>query len=236
MLALHSPSGYTHSLILSFIFSRSTSSFRCEGDDDGAAVVHGVCQGRQAPTHLPHDALVQHVQWVWLLHGQDHGVPRVQGLWCGAHGHGPLSHADVVPQVRGNGAGGGRGPEKSCTTCHGSGSVKSEETIDVDIPAGIEDGMQLQIDNLRYVTIEVEPSSQFRRKGTNVYSTTHISLPQAVLGGKIHVPGLYGDMAVKVPAGIYSGQRLKLRDRGFPSVHDYTKGAHILELVVDIPS
>ena len=133
-------------------------------------------------------------------------------------------------------AGTGRVPEKSCTTCHGSGSVKSEETIEVDIPAGIEDGMQLQIDNLRYVTIEVEPSSQFRRKGTNVYSTTHISLPQAVLGGKIHVPGLYGDMAVKVPAGIYSGQRLKLRDRGFPSVHDYTKGAHILELVVDIPS
>ncbi|EGD72591.1 dnaJ protein [Salpingoeca rosetta] len=132
-------------------------------------------------------------------------------------------------------AGTGQVPEKSCKDCKGSGSVKTEETVSVNIPAGVEDGMQLQVGNHRVISIEVEPSRQFRRKGTNVFSTARISLPQAVLGGRVHVPGLYGDMAVKVPAGTNSGQRLKLRDRGFQSVHDYTKGAHILELVVDVP-
>eukprot|EP00043_Microstomoeca_roanoka_P002752 m.40172 g.40172 ORF g.40172 m.40172 type:complete len:564 (-) comp11698_c0_seq2:421-2112(-) len=133
-------------------------------------------------------------------------------------------------------AGTGQVPEKSCKDCSGTGSVTVEETVSINVPPGVEDGMQLQVAPHRIITVEVTPSREFRRKGTTVYSTAHISLVQAVLGGKVSIPGLYGEMVVKVPQGTSSGQRLKLRDRGFQNLHDGSKGPHIVELVIDIPT
>eukprot|EP00055_Hartaetosiga_balthica_P010575 m.45527 g.45527 ORF g.45527 m.45527 type:complete len:458 (-) comp7227_c0_seq1:1615-2988(-) len=135
-------------------------------------------------------------------------------------------------------AGTGSLPEKPCGTCSGKGSVTKTESTTIDIPPGVEDGMQLQMSDRNVnviVSIAVDPSPIFKRDGKNIFSNVDISISQAVLGGRVVVEGLYGDISLKVPEGSYSGQKLRLRDRGIAGIREGGKGAHIITLNIGVP-
>lgn len=120
-----------------------------------------------------------------------------------------------------------------CRTCGGTGLVRKRETIKVKIPAGVEAGMQMTISGEGHaaknngingdllVVIEEQEHPNLKREGNNLYCTKIISLPEAILGAEVEVPGIDGNYKIKVDAGTQSGTVVRLRGRGLPTVNGY---------------
>ncbi|WVF70600.1 chaperone DnaJ [Kwoniella sp. CBS 6097] len=119
-----------------------------------------------------------------------------------------------------------------CGECEGVGRVKEKKEVDVDIPAGVEDGMMIRIPGSGdmplsasgppgdlLVRVSVKPSAVFRRQGTNLYHDAKVPLHTALLGGVIRIPTLEGDVDVKVKGGTQNGEEAVLRGRGVKSVY-----------------
>lgn len=119
-----------------------------------------------------------------------------------------------------------------CESCDGVGRVKERTTVDVDIPAGIEDGMKIKVPGAGdaplsangpsgdlFVRINVKPSSVFRRQGTNLFHDAKVPLTTALLGGKVRIPTLEGDVDVKIREGTQYGQEAVLKGRGVKSLY-----------------
>ena len=136
---------------------------------------------------------------------------------------------------------------KPCNECRGHGRVRKGKKLMVKIPKGVEDGMRLilrgegeagetggQPGDL-YVIISVRPHDFFKRDGTNIRSSLSISFPQAALGCKLKVPTIYGDEEIEVPAGIETGEMIKLKGHGFEDVHSKKKGDHLVVVFVKTP-
>ncbi|KAM3453990.1 hypothetical protein MY5147_007086 [Beauveria neobassiana] len=121
-----------------------------------------------------------------------------------------------------------------CKTCSGHGVVRERKTINVDIPAGIEDGMRLRVDgagdapatgrsadpNARsqrgdlYVFVRVAKDPKFTREGSNILHTASIPLTTALLGGQVSIPTLDGSVNVKVATGTNTGDKITLSGMG----------------------
>ena len=138
---------------------------------------------------------------------------------------------------------------KPCPDCSGSGLVRKRETVSVNIPAGVEDGMQLRvsgggnagrnngINGDLLVVIDVENSDEFIRKGNDVYCTKVISVGDAMLGCDIDVKLINGStQKVKVEPGTQSGTIITLRGKGLPSVNSYGCGNMYVKIGVWIPN
>ena len=120
-----------------------------------------------------------------------------------------------------------------CRSCGGTGLVRKRETIKVKIPAGVEAGMQMNISGEGHaaknngvngdllVVIEEQEHPNLKREGNNLYCTKIISLPDAILGGEVEVPGIDGSYKIKVEPGTQSGTVVRLRGRGLPTVNGY---------------
>ena len=120
-----------------------------------------------------------------------------------------------------------------CRSCNGTGLVRKRETIKVKIPAGVEAGMQLTlqveghaaknngINGDLLVVIEEHAHADLKREGNNLYYTKIISVTDAMLGAEVTVPCLDGDYKIKIDAGTQSGEVVRLRGRGLPSVNGY---------------
>ena len=120
-----------------------------------------------------------------------------------------------------------------CRTCGGTGLVRKRETIKVKIPAGVEAGMQLTLQGEGHaaknngingdllVVIEEHEHPNLKREGNNLYYTKIISVTDAILGAEVTVPCLDGDYKIKVEPGTQSGEVVRLRGRGLPSVNGY---------------
>ena len=120
-----------------------------------------------------------------------------------------------------------------CRSCNGTGLVRKRETIKVKIPAGVEAGMQLTLQGEGHaaknngingdllVVIEEHAHADLKREGNNLYYTKIISVVDAMLGAEVTVPCLDGDYKIKVDAGTQSGEVIRLRGRGLPSVNGY---------------
>ena len=120
-----------------------------------------------------------------------------------------------------------------CRTCGGSGLVRKRETIKVKIPAGVEAGMQLTLHGEGHaaknngvngdllVVIEEQEHPNFKREGNNLFYTKIISVPEAILGGEVEIPGIDGTYRIKVEPGTQSGAVVKLKGRGLPTVNGY---------------
>jgi molecular chaperone DnaJ len=130
-----------------------------------------------------------------------------------------------------------------CGTCDGIGKIKEGKEVDVDIPAGIEDGMKVKLPGMGdmpisssgppgdlFVRINVRSSPEFRRQGTNLYHDAKVPLHVAMLGGKVRVPTLEGDVEVRVREGTQNGEEAVLKGRGVKSV--YGSGRERGDLVV----
>ena len=120
-----------------------------------------------------------------------------------------------------------------CRSCGGTGLVRKRETIKVKIPAGVEAGMQMSISGEGHaaknngvngdllVVIEEQEHPNLKREGNNLYCTKIVSLPDAILGGEVEVPGIDGSHKIKVEPGTQSGTVVRLRGRGLPTVNGY---------------
>ena len=135
-----------------------------------------------------------------------------------------------------------------CKSCNGTGLVRKRETIKVKIPAGVEAGMQLTLQGEGHaaknngingdllVVIEEQEHAELKREGNNLYYTKIVSVVDAMLGAELTVPCLDGDYKIKIEPGTQSGEVVRLRGRGLPSVNGYSgTGDLYVKIAVWIP-
>ena len=144
---------------------------------------------------------------------------------------------------------GGTGVQRQerCPLCAGGGTQPRTETVAVRVPAGVPEDARLRIPGKGhagphgapagdlYVTVHLAPHPRLRREGEDVLLTLPVAVHEAALGARIEVPALEGAVRVRIPPGAQSGQRLRLRGRGFPSMRDGRRGDLIVELRVMLP-
>lgn len=145
--------------------------------------------------------------------------------------------------------GSGRIIKSPCKVCSGAGRVQKEVTLSVDIPKGVDEGMNLRLAGkgeagMRggppgdlYVFLSVKPHTLFKREGQDIRVRVPISMTTAALGGQVDVPALGGGRAnVKIPEGSQPGKLFRLRGKGMPSVHGQgAQGDMFVELAVETP-
>jgi molecular chaperone DnaJ len=144
-------------------------------------------------------------------------------------------------------SGTGKVPEKACTVCRGKGTERKTQKITLKIPAGIDDGAVIRLREHGeatahgpkgdlYVNVRVTPHKKFTREGDIILSEEHVSMIDAALGTEIDVETVDGPIRMKVPAGTQSGTDFKLSNHGVPHLKGATRGAHIVTVVVDVPT
>ncbi len=134
-----------------------------------------------------------------------------------------------------------------CSVCKGEGRVYGEETVNINIPAGVQEGMQLSLGGKGnagerggaagdlIVLIEEEAHKELQRDGLNVAYELHISFPDAVFGTNVEVPTIDGRAKIKIPPGTQSGKIFRLKGKGFPDVNGYGKGDQLIHVNVWTP-
>ena len=138
--------------------------------------------------------------------------------------------------------------ERPCRACGGQGRVRKERALNVNIPAGVEDGTRIRLAGegeagLRggpngdlYIFLSIAPHRLFRRDGMNLYCRVPISMVSAALGGTIEVPTLGGGRAkVSIPTGTQTGKQFRLKAKGMPAMRSPEIGDMFVQLVVETP-
>jgi len=134
-----------------------------------------------------------------------------------------------------------------CNSCHGEGTVRGEETISINIPAGVSDGMQLSMSGKGnaapnggipgdlIILIEEIPHETLKREGNNVVYDLHLSIIDAALGYSAEVPTIDGKAKIKIEPGTQSGKLLRLKAKGIPEVNSYHRGDQIIHVNIWTP-
>lgn len=156
---------------------------------------------------------------------------------------GNVQQAAVCPTCHGS----GKIPEKACSVCHGKGTKRKSQTIELKIPAGIDDGATIRLREHGeaiqggskgdlYVNVRVKAHKHFTREGDLILSDEHVAMVDAALGTEIEVDTVDGPVTMKVPAGTQSGTDFKLSGHGVPHMRGNGRGAHIVTIIVDTPT
>jgi len=165
-------------------------------------------------------------------------VKRVQNTFLGQ-----MQTVTTCPTCNGEGS----TITSKCVSCKGEGRVYGEETVTIDIPAGVQEGMQLSVSGKGnagerggsngdlIVLIEEEAHPQLHRDGLNVAFDLHINFPDAVFGTQVEVPTIDGRAKIKIPPGTQSGKIFRLKGKGFPSVNSYDKGDQLIQVNIWTP-
>ena len=135
-----------------------------------------------------------------------------------------------------------------CDTCRGSGRERRSRTLEVAIPAGIEDGLQIRLRGEGeaghnggspgdlYVLIRVRQHEVFRREGNDILYTLQINMAQAALGAKVTVPTITDEIAeLDIPAGTQTGAVFQLKNKGIPYIRSSRKGDQLVTVDVQTP-
>jgi molecular chaperone DnaJ len=134
-----------------------------------------------------------------------------------------------------------------CTSCKGEGRVYGEETISIDVPAGVQDGMQLSMSGRGnmgerggpagdlIILIEEERHAELSRDGNDVQYVLSLSFPDAVFGVQIEVPTIDGKAKIKIPPGTQSGKIFRLKGKGFPDINGYGRGDQLVLVKIWTP-
>lgn len=137
--------------------------------------------------------------------------------------------------------------EHPCQTCHGNGVVDGKNTIEVNIPAGIDNGQQLRYEGQGeagknggpygdlYISYRIKPSKEFERSGNTIYTTVPISFAQATLGDEINVKTVHGEKKLKIPAGTQPNKKFTLHGEGVPYLRGNGNGDQVTTVQVQIP-
>ena len=135
-----------------------------------------------------------------------------------------------------------------CSLCNGKGVTPKTEQVKIRIPAGVDTGSRVRIPKKGhggrlgaepgdlYILTNVGKHKFLERKGDNIYVTVPITVPEAALGARIEVPTVEGRAQLKIPPGTESGQKFRLRERGFPSLRNpKLRGDQFVEVKITLP-
>ncbi len=171
---------------------------------------------------------------------------------CGGSGYvrqvrstflGQMQTTSVCPTCNGN----GQQVTANCPKCKGDGRVQGEETIEIEIPAGVEHGMQLSMRGKGnaglkggpsgdlLISIEEKSHKYLNRDGQNVIYDLFVNFADAALGTQVEVPTIDGKVKIKVPAGTQSGKIFRLKGKGLPSVQAYGRGDQLIHVNIWTP-
>jgi molecular chaperone DnaJ len=180
--------------------------------------------------------------------GVEAGSQRVPCDMCRGRGEvrlsqGFLTVARTCPKCQGQ----GELNRNPCPRCRGEGRQRAEHVLQIKIPAGIDDGMQLRLSGEGsagyyggpagdlYVLVRIREHDLFVRNGADLYCDVPLSFPQLALGTEVEVPTLAGPAKLKIPAGSQPHEVLKLRGRGMPRLRERGHGDACYRLILEIP-
>ena len=144
-------------------------------------------------------------------------------------------------------AGKGQVITAKCGTCRGEGRSYAESTIEIEIPAGVEEGMQLSMRGSGnagqnggpagdlLISIEEKPHDSLKRDGANIIYDLYLNFADAALGTSVEVPTIEGKVKIKIPAGTQSGKIFRLKGKGLPVVQSYQQGDQLIHVSVWTP-
>jgi len=134
-----------------------------------------------------------------------------------------------------------------CTTCRGDGRQEKQHTLQVKIPAGVEEGTRIRYQGEGdagryggpsgdlYIVLSVKPHAFFERDGNDLHCVIPISFSQAALGDEITIPTLEGDTKLKIAEGTQSGKEFRLRGKGVPYLNEHGRGDMVVQVAVQTP-
>ncbi|UOQ46337.1 molecular chaperone DnaJ [Halobacillus salinarum] len=188
---------------------------------------------------------------------------------CGGDGAKPGTSPETCPHCQGSGQinqeqntpfgrvvnrrvchhcqGSGKIVKEKCPDCGGRGRINSRKKINIDIPAGIDEGQQIRVPGKGeagvnggpagdlFVVIQVKPHEFFEREGDHIFCEIPLTFTQAALGDEIEVPTVHGKVMLKIPAGTQTGKTFRLKDKGAPNVHGRGHGDQHVKTKVITP-
>jgi molecular chaperone DnaJ len=177
--------------------------------------------------------------------------PGTQAKQCGTcHGQGVVqmrqgffSVQQTCPHCRGS----GKIIPEPCTTCHGQGKVKKQRTLEVKIPAGIDDGMRIRSAGNGepgtnggppgdlFIEIRLKKHAVFERDGDDLHCVVPVQVTRAALGGEIEIPTLDGNAVIEIPEGTQAGKQFRLRGKGIKGVRSSYPGDLYCHIAVETP-
>jgi molecular chaperone DnaJ len=194
-------------------------------------------------------------------------LPRLESCdRCEGSGSADSSPPAVCPQCAGRGQvrfnqgffavartcprchGDGRIIAKPCPECRGEGLIEHERSLEVQIPAGVDNASRLRLNGEGeqgrrggpagdlYVVLAVRAHAKFSREGATVLSKAEVSYPQAVLGATLEVETLHGKASLNIPAGTEHGRELRLRGQGIERLDGSGRGDQVVTVEIDVPA
>jgi len=181
--------------------------------------------------------------------GAKEGTSATRCIKCDGRGavrvqQGFFTLQQTCPECRGS----GETIKNPCTICSGSGRKRTNRTIAIKIPAGVDNADRIRLSGEGeagarggtqgdlYIFIDVSQHKIFERDGHNLFCRVPVSMARAALGGDIEVPTMDGGRSrVKVPPGSQSGRQMRLRSKGMPAIKSTQYGDMFIELAVETP-
>lgn len=169
--------------------------------------------------------------------------------YCGGHGKVVQSQGFFRVQTTCPACGGsGQTIKEKCSDCRGSGQIMEKTELELTIPPGIDEGMQLCLRGEGepgtnggprgdlYVNVHVKPHQFFDRDGKHLHCRVPITYSQAALGANIDIPTLSGPHNLTIPAGTQPGEQIRMKGMGMPDVHGGREGDLIVEMQLEVPT
>lgn len=156
---------------------------------------------------------------------------------------GAMQSEAICPNCQGE----GKTFSKKCTKCNGQGIYHGKEKMKIRIPEGINEGEAIRLSGKGHagikgrgvgdliLRIRVEKSKEFIRKGYDIFSDATISVKQAILGDKINIKTVFGEVLLKIPEGTQSDTNFKIKGKGVPKLRGIGNGDHFVNVKVIIP-
>ena len=171
---------------------------------------------------------------------------------CGGSGHVRVNQRTPFGMVQSTTScpkcgGSGKIIHQPCKTCKGKGNVRRQQKIEVNVPAGIDDGQTISktgAGNAGFnggpngdllVSVSVRPHAKFERDGTSVLLEQEISYAQAVLGAEIEVPTIDGKVKLNIPEGTQPGAVFRLKGKGIPYLRGSGRGDQFISVTIKVP-
>ena len=181
--------------------------------------------------------------------GAEPGNARKTCPHCGGQGEVSIQQGFFsIRQTCSHCRGSGSILEKPCQDCQGQGLLRKSKKLSITIPPGVDNGSRLRVSGEGdagqrggpsgdlYVALRVRPHEIFQRNNLDISVDVPLPFSIAALGGHIDVPTISGKENLKVPAGIQSGTRLRLKGKGIPSLSGRGRGDQYVRVSVEVPS
>ncbi len=244
--------GSTFSDIFEGIFGMASGRTRSTGRERGADLRYNLeisleeaFHGKTAQLNLPTNVTCETCSGT----GAKAGTEPIQCRTCS--GSGRMRHAQGFFTIeRTCHACQGRGTviENPCANCGGAGRVTRDRTLEVHIPAGVEDGTRIRLASEGeagarggppgdlYIFLSIKPHPVFQREGADLYCRVPVGMVTAALGGEFEVPMLDGGRStVKVPEGTQTGKRFRVSGKGMPILRSKGRGDIYVQVAVETP-